>query len=317
MEIFRSLDKSFIKFGKSKIHVIIDDNQEVWYHANDIASAVGYSNQNDAINRHVPKKDKIEQKYIKYGNKKGHPRTLYLNEAGLYRLILRSNMPKAEKFTDWVTHDVLPSIRKYGSYKLINECNNEMTSLRKKINTLIRYNRKIKEEKQKMDKGNAQLKRDLHTETFPNGGVVYVIDYSTDYEEIYRLGMTANMTERKKIYNTHTYHKHPVVIIKDTIYPAKLELCIRAMLYDYRLKKKDFYECKLSEFERAFNSCIKSCKEMEKSKNKLLIGGSKTNNKKQITEYPKIIEKNLIALINDKKLLQNKITQLNKILSKK
>lgn len=41
-------------------------------------------------------------------------------------------MPMAVKFSNWVTHDVLPSIRKYGIYKLKNEYNNEMTKLKNK-----------------------------------------------------------------------------------------------------------------------------------------------------------------------------------------
>ena len=48
------------------------------------------------------------------------PRGLtFINEPGLYRLIMRSNMPKAEDFTDWVCGEVLPSIRKTGKYSLV------------------------------------------------------------------------------------------------------------------------------------------------------------------------------------------------------
>ncbi len=55
--------------------------------------------------------------YVSQGVKK----SLYVTEAGLYRLVLRSNKPEAEAFVDWVTGEVLPAIRKYGSYSVQRE----------------------------------------------------------------------------------------------------------------------------------------------------------------------------------------------------
>ena len=77
-------------------------------------------------------KDNIEKKI----NKKLDKRTIFINEAGLYKLIFKSKKSKALEFTEWVTNDVLISIRKTGSYDKnqnkiyyddtkINELNNE------------------------------------------------------------------------------------------------------------------------------------------------------------------------------------------------
>jgi len=87
----------------------------------------------EVVVKHVNKKDTIQLQYIYYDNKKGHPQSLYLNEAGLYSLILRSKMPKAIQFTDWITHEVLPTIRKYGSYKLKKEYDNKLNDIMEKI----------------------------------------------------------------------------------------------------------------------------------------------------------------------------------------
>ena len=115
---FISLEKNYIEYCNVKISVIIDKNNELWFNANNTAEALGYSDYKDAIKRHVKKEDTIQLNDINYDNKKGHPQTLFLNESGLYSLMIRSRMPNAITFTNWITHEVLPSIRKYGSYKL-------------------------------------------------------------------------------------------------------------------------------------------------------------------------------------------------------
>ncbi len=57
-----------------------------------------------------------------------------INEAGLYKLIMRSNKPNAEKFQKWVCEDVLPSIRKYGTYSIGNKYEEKFNQ----INMLIK-----------------------------------------------------------------------------------------------------------------------------------------------------------------------------------
>ncbi len=146
----------------------------------------------------------------KKSDPENQPNSLYTNESGLYRLITRSKLPKATKFTDWMFDDLLPKLRKYGKYKLKKDLQNEMYTLSKKINFL--------------EKQNQILKKDIKKEKFPSGGIVYAIDYSTDDESIYRIGMTNNMKLRKQIYNTHSLHKHDVVLIKKVSCPNHLKL---------------------------------------------------------------------------------------------
>ncbi len=113
--------------------------------------------------------------------------TMYINESGMYKLISRSRLEKAQKFSDWVTEDVLPSIRKYGYYKMKKSYEKEKNDLLEKINYL--------------EKQNKLIINDMKKEKFPNGALVYFIDYSTDdnYEKnVYRLGATDDMNKRKK-----------------------------------------------------------------------------------------------------------------------
>lgn len=99
------------QFGE--IRSITDEHGEPWFVAKDIATALGYSNVNDAILRHckgVVKHDPFKQQVS------GSQPINIIPESDLYRLIMRSKLPQAEAFQDWVTSEVLPSIRKTGKY---------------------------------------------------------------------------------------------------------------------------------------------------------------------------------------------------------
>ncbi|MBQ6975549.1 MAG: hypothetical protein IJQ16_03240 [Selenomonadaceae bacterium] len=83
----------------------------------DVATALGYSNFRDALARHVRDKHKKDGVVIRDSIGRNQKPTL-ISEAGLYALIMRSNLPKAEDFQDWVVEEVLPAIRKTGAYVL-------------------------------------------------------------------------------------------------------------------------------------------------------------------------------------------------------
>ena len=81
----------------------------------DVAEILGYSNPRDALVKHVDDEDK-NTVAIRDGIQ-GNPNMTIINESGLYSLILSSKLPTAKKFKRWVTSEVLPAIRKTGSYK--------------------------------------------------------------------------------------------------------------------------------------------------------------------------------------------------------
>jgi prophage antirepressor-like protein len=215
---------------------------KIWFNAKQLTKAIGYKDQKDALNTHVNKKDRIQLQYINHSiNIKQQPQTLYLSESGMYKLMLKSRMKKAEIFSDWITNDVLPSIRKYGYYKMKKSFEGEKTELIDKINYL--------EKQQKL------MKNDLKKNLFPKGGLVYIIDYSDEYEKevgVFRLGKTKDMKKRKQVYDTHMLHNKNIVEKEFTDKPLQLEHCLRAMLYDYRYKnRKDFYICKKSDIKKS------------------------------------------------------------------
>ena len=109
------------EFGKVRTVVI---NGEPWFVGKDVAEILGYGNPRQGIASHVDVDDKDVQKMDTPSGKQG---ITIINESGLYSLILFSKLPTAKKFKRWVTSEVLPSIRKYGSYsadipKTLPEC---------------------------------------------------------------------------------------------------------------------------------------------------------------------------------------------------
>lgn len=100
-----------VEFGEIRTKVI---NGEPWFVGKDVAEALGYSNASKAIGDHVESEDKGVTKCYTLG---GNQDLTIINESGLYSLILGSKLPTAKNFKRWVTSEVLPTIRKTGSYQ--------------------------------------------------------------------------------------------------------------------------------------------------------------------------------------------------------
>ena len=88
---------------------------EPWAAAVDVAKALGYKEPQKAIRTHVDPEDKGVSKMDTPG---GNQDVVIINESGLYSLILSSKLPKAKAFKRWVTSEVLPALRKTGSYSV-------------------------------------------------------------------------------------------------------------------------------------------------------------------------------------------------------
>lgn len=99
--------------GKEVRTLKVDD--EPWFVGKDLAEILGYSNTRDALSRHVEPEDKGVAKLDTLGGKQNQT---VVNESGMFSLILSSSLPNAKKFKRWVTSEVLPTIRKTGSYQL-------------------------------------------------------------------------------------------------------------------------------------------------------------------------------------------------------
>ncbi len=105
------------QFETHEIRTIKDEKNEPWFVAKDICDVLGLENVTNAI-RSIPEKHKGVNLIKTLGGKQT---VNIISEPGLYRLVLRSDKPQAEPFMDWVTEEVLPSIRKRGFYGNLNK----------------------------------------------------------------------------------------------------------------------------------------------------------------------------------------------------
>ena len=107
IQVFRN-----IEFGTVRV---LDINGEPWLVGKDVSDILEYRNGSRDINRHV---DEDDRRKIMLFDGKQDKETIITNESGLYSLILSSKLPNAKKFKKWVTSEVLPSIRRTGTYKM-------------------------------------------------------------------------------------------------------------------------------------------------------------------------------------------------------
>lgn len=90
-------------------------NDEPWFVGKDVAEILGYSNSSKAVMMHVDDEDKLTSQF---GNTGQMREMTIINESGLYSLVFKSQLPSAKRFKRWVTSEVLPAIRKTGSYQI-------------------------------------------------------------------------------------------------------------------------------------------------------------------------------------------------------
>ena len=106
--------KVFQNAAFGTIRTMQDEKGEPLFCAKDVAEALGYKNTRDALHKHVERDDVAKCDTI---DSMGRTQlATFINESGLYALILSSKLPTAREFKHWVTSEVLPSIRKQGGY---------------------------------------------------------------------------------------------------------------------------------------------------------------------------------------------------------
>ena len=109
----------------------IDNRQNIWFKGKDVSEILGYSKTRDALSKHVDNEDKKQiccrPQNVDANNSDVRGKYFtYINESGFYSLVLSSKLETAKKFKRWITSEVLPSIRKFGQYKMFDAPWNKM-----------------------------------------------------------------------------------------------------------------------------------------------------------------------------------------------
>lgn len=135
---------------------VITASGDLWWVAKDVCEILGIQNTPQAITR-LDEDDICQTDIIDTLGRK--QKTYIVSEAGLYSLILRSDKPEAKAFKRWVTHEVIPSIRKTGSYSLQQQPQDEFAVMRGMIDALEAHRKKITFLETKVQTINTEISR--------------------------------------------------------------------------------------------------------------------------------------------------------------
>lgn len=159
----------------------IETNNEFWWVLKDVCKVLGISKYRDTANR----LDNDERETLGVDTLGGEQKMLCVNESGLYNVILRSDKPEAKPFRKWITSEVLPSIRKTGSYSVNTEDNN--------INSQVLDLLKIQQEQ-------VTNMFSLITAQFPKQYTPHWTHWiGKTYEKIDKLADNANLTRKQML----------------------------------------------------------------------------------------------------------------------
>ena len=188
-EFFKNFE-IFNNENLGKVRTLTDEENNIWFFANDICECLGYERGHfaDRITEHT---DPEDRRALKYGDSpesgksnlwNGNDRKAktFINEAGMYQLIFESGKPDAKRFKNWVTHEVIPSIREHGGYilgqeklaekdramtdKLIDQLSDKIAFLQKQRHMHIANGKVLKEENKDLKAKNAKLNNYLQEE---------------------------------------------------------------------------------------------------------------------------------------------------------
>lgn len=164
------------EFGEIRV---IEKNGEPLFVGKDIAEILGYSNPQKALRDHV---DQFDRGVNELDTPGGKQKMIVINESGLYSLIFGSKLDSAKKFKQWVTSEVLPSIRKHGAYLTPDKIEQVLLN----PDTIIQLATKLKEEqelnrKQQQIIGELKPKADYTDRILKNKGLVTITQIAKDY----------------------------------------------------------------------------------------------------------------------------------------
>lgn len=138
-------------FKGAALRTLTDENGEPWFVAKDVCDILGLENSRKA----TAELDSDEKNTVTISDGiAGNPNKTIISEPGLYRLVMKSRKSEAKEFQRWVTHEVLPQIRKTGGYIPATDADDDMTILAKAVmigqRTMEEQKRRIAEQQSRI-----------------------------------------------------------------------------------------------------------------------------------------------------------------------
>lgn len=234
-------------FEKSKVRTVIKNNEPLFV-AKDITDILGYSNSSDAIKRHVDEEDKG---LVKHDTPGGMQNLTSVNESGMYALIFGSKLPKAKEFKRWVTSEVLPTIRKHGTYMTAETIEKALTD----PDTIIQLATTLKEEREQrliaeQRVNELQPKASYYDLILQNKSLLSVTQIAKDYgksaqwlnDKLHELGVQYKQSKTWFLYQNHAdkgYTQSTTHVINDERNKLFTKWTQKGRLFIYDLLKKE------------------------------------------------------------------------------
>jgi prophage antirepressor-like protein len=245
MSFLIDLYKNILNINNINIFVLIDINGKLWFHANKIASSLGYKKSYESINTLVSKKNirlfhkiKIIKSPITMGDlnndKSIQKSSKFINEHGLYEFLLNSKIKIAKKLKDELIMKILPSLRETGEIIYNNHIKKQITNNNDEIHKLLINVKNI---------------------DYPDGNHIYIIKQKVNNKTYYKIGYTKNLNKRIKTYNTGNANKiyfNYIIKVDDN----EMDNCIKKVMKNHEhIKNKEFYKISLNIALKFINKC--------------------------------------------------------------
>ena len=290
MELINHIDET-ICFNEKNIR-IIGSYDEPWFVAKDICEILEIKDISMALTKIS---DKWKGTKV-IGTLGGKQDMRIINEAGLYKLIMRSNKPVAQKFQEVVCEDILPSLRKKGEYKIQN--------INKRLEEELEN---TNNEKLKLEENNEDLKKKLtkkyNNKKYPEGNCLYVITNKL-FPNYYKLGLSKNFNTRLQSYDQLCPKGHTVIYFRLVYCNEEVEKIIKKILCDSvsQTNREEWFE--LEDKNILLNAVTSICDTID-----LFLprqdGEIVNNNKKRELKNPFLLDTKECFICNLKKPLES------------
>lgn len=203
----RELESIFKNNEFGQLRTFVDLEGKPWIAGVDVARALGYKNPTNAVKTHCKPSRTIKHKM---NNRlcSGNYEIIFIEESNFYRLVIKSTLPSAEKFQDWVVEEILPSLRETGKYEIKDETQEDDEAERIKAikeevkdDSHVSYLIKLIEEKEQ------ELVKAKQAASLSNSGLIGLIMLSSKLDLRYTT-LTSLLEDLKFDINKYAYRRN-------------------------------------------------------------------------------------------------------------
>ena len=250
-----------LTFNDEQIFIVFDTDGEIWFKYSDVLKVLGYVDTKDAIkNINLDRKYTIYMNNIKVGGDNPptsniQPKTLLINNNGLFMLLAASKKPLAKQFMKQYIDEIMPAITKTGKYISSNEDMDKINKLNGRISKLRNKVTNLKDENEFLD--------NKHRYHMSSHGYAYINQTTCivkgNKQKCYKFGITNDIKSRIRPYKTGNPTFKMLYYIPLKIDMNQLETCIISVMMPHEVKKNNetVSFTSLKELKSTINNCAR------------------------------------------------------------